>query len=330
MHFRKVGASLGSSDFRIRDQSIRHFETDIALRFLGAAADVGSQDDIFEASEFGLKGIFAGVGLVRKDIHRGAGQVAALQCPLQRDHIHDGPPAEVEQIAPLGHPLQLFAADHFSGQRCIGNVKRYEVRNPEQFFQTADLPRIPERKFFDNVMKNNPHAERFGQQPDLRPDVAVADDADCLAPHFHAALGRFFPAAAMQLHRPLRGPPRQHDHFGDCQLRHAARIAERRIKDGHASSRRRLHIHLIRADTEAAHSDQVGRRIQHAFGNVRLRSNPKDVHIGQSLYQLVLGKRAGVFLDLSKIARAKCLLRDGMNIFQKEHINRTSGRRHFR
>jgi hypothetical protein len=110
------------------------------------------------------------------------------------------------------------------------------------------------------------------------------------------------------------------DDFGNCQFRYAARIAEGGIEDGHPALRCRLHIHLIRADTETANRHQVRRRLQHTFADVGLRPDPEDVHIGQPLDQLLLGKRSGVFFDPADIARAKCLFRNRMNVFQKDTL----------
>ena len=86
------------------------------------------------------------------------------------------------------HPGMALAQLHLEGG---------DVGEAQQFFHRRHLARVAQGELHFNVIEQHLHAERFREQPHLRADVAVADNAERLAPHLVRARRGFDPAAAV-------------------------------------------------------------------------------------------------------------------------------------
>jgi len=106
------------------------------------------------------------------------------------------------------------------------------------------------------VVEDHLHAHRFGKHRQLRSDIAVADDAEGAASHLAAVLCRLVPRAFVGGHGAGKDPTKQHDDFADHQLRHAAGIRERRVKDGNAAPAGGVEIDLVGPHAETSHDGQ--------------------------------------------------------------------------
>ena len=169
-------------------------------------------------------------------------------------------------------------------------MQGHHVGSLQQFVQTADGARVAQRELGLDVVEDHPHAHAFGQHTDLGADVTVTDDAQHLVARLVAAAGRLDPATPMAGGVLLRNAAQQHDRLGDHQLGHAARVGIGRIEHRHAEFPRRVQIHLIGTDAEAAHRQQPLGMGQHVIRQLRARTDADDVRIGDPLLELVLGQ----------------------------------------
>ena len=100
----------------------------------------------------------------------------------------------------------------------------------KQLMQARDRLGIAVAKLVGVVVEDDLHAERFGEIGQLRADIAVADDAERLAPHLVAVVGGLVPAALMGGIGTRDDPAQQDDDLADHQFRHAARVGKRRVE----------------------------------------------------------------------------------------------------
>ncbi len=147
------------------------------------------------------------------------------------------------------------------------------------------------------VEENHLHAHRLGEHRQLRPDIAVADDAQRAATHFMAVGGGLVPGAVMRRDRARKDPPQQHHDFADHEFGDAARIRERCVEDGNAAPARRVEIDLVGPDAETSDHRQpvgLGKNIRCQLGS---RPNAQEIDTFDGLTQRGALKGLGQPLD---------------------------------
>ncbi len=238
---------------------------------------------------------FVGVAgrLLREDVDRGAEQVAGFQGAGQGVDVDDAAARGVDQIAALLHRLELIGADHVAGLRGVGHVQADHVGQRQQFVQRPAGLGIAERQLLLHVEEAHAHAERFGDDGKLGADMAVADDAEHLAPDLVAVLGRLHPAAFVDDARLVPDPAHQHDDLAHHQFGDAAGIAVRRVEHRNAESAGHGQVDLIGADAEAADGHQLVGFPQHLFRKLGARADAKHVDAGQPFDQVLFIQRLG-------------------------------------
>ena len=181
----------------------------------------------------------------------------------------------------------------------------------------------------DHVEIDHPHAHGFGERGQLGADIAVADDAERLAAHFHAVGGALVPAALMGVDRARENAAHQHDDFADRQLRHRAGVGEGRVEDRDAADARGGQRDLVGADAEAADRDQPVGGLEHFFPELGARADADHVHALQSLAQLRAVQRLGQTGDVLVAGGAEKLDGGLMNALQQQNLDLVLGQGQF-
>ncbi len=148
------------------------------------------------------------------------------------------------------------------------------------------------------IVKDHPHPERFGEIGKLGADVAVADDAERLAPDFVAVGRRLVPAASVGCDGARRDPAQKHDDLADHQFGDAAGVGEGRIEDRHANPTRRVDVDLIGPDVEAPDREQPIGRAENICVELRARADADHVHALDGFAERVALERLGKTLDV--------------------------------
>eukprot|EP00047_Mylnosiga_fluctuans_P005519 m.240980 g.240980 ORF g.240980 m.240980 type:complete len:346 (+) comp13761_c0_seq1:10-1047(+) len=209
----------------------RNLLADGLLGLLGRPAHVGCQDCVGAALQ-GCAELLRRAGrLLWKDIKRAARKMTGLKSRGGGLDVDDLAAAGVDEIAALVHLGDLGGPDHTLRGGVCRYVQRHKVGLPEQGLQGLLWLGRAQSKLWDDVIEDDLHAERLGQDRQLRADVAVADQTQRLATHLVAAIGRLLPLAAVQLHAAVACLPGQHDDLGHHQLGDAAGVAIRAVED---------------------------------------------------------------------------------------------------
>lgn len=133
------------------------------------------------------------------------------------------------------HCRQLGGANQIARLFGFRHMQRHHVGAGQHRIQAVELTGIAQRQPGFNIVKHHLHAQAFGQDANLGADMAVADDAQCLAAHFVGVVSRFHPAATMRQRIALRNAAHQQDGFGQYQFGHRAGIGKRRIEHRNAA-----------------------------------------------------------------------------------------------
>jgi hypothetical protein len=161
----------------------------------------------------------------------------------------------------------------------------------------------------------------FSQHADLRADVSITDDTECLATHFDAAGGGLHPAPAMAQRVFLRNATREHDGFGDDEFGDAARVRVGRIEHRYAERLCSIGVDLVGADAEAADRDQAPRFVEHVGGQVGARANADQVRVGDAALEFGFGQCFFVVFDVrvaGALQRIECSPADA---FEQQHLD---------
>ena len=247
---------------------MRHLETDAALRLFGVAADVRRENHVGQIGEPDIELRHGGRRFQREDIERRAPEVTARQRLAQRLDIHDLAARQVEQIAARAHAGKLGAANHGHGARRFGHVERHEIRFLEHAVEISHRAGEAKRQLPDDVVKQHPHAEGLGEQAHLLADVAVADQANGMSPHFVRAGQRFIPVAVVQRVALVAEAPGQGDDAAERELGHAAGGRVRRVEHRNPPPCRIADRDLIRAHREAADRQHPPGLLQMLFAHL--------------------------------------------------------------
>ena len=259
---------------------------------------MGGDEDVVERQERRRERLALRARLVRVDVDGRARQVARAQRLAQGVDVHQVAARVVDEAGAGLHAGDGLRVDHPAGELRGGDVQGHHVREPQELLQRPDRPRVAVGELGLDVVVVHVHPEPAGQHRELRPDVAVADDAQVLGPGLVGALDRLEPLAAAQAEALLRDPAQQHDRRGQRQLRDRAGVGEGRVEHGDAVLGGGLQVHLVGPDAEAADGQEVLRGADRPGVQVRARADPDQVAVGHRLGDARLdGARAPVDLD---------------------------------
>eukprot|EP00048_Salpingoeca_helianthica_P003874 m.71402 g.71402 ORF g.71402 m.71402 type:complete len:440 (+) comp12941_c1_seq1:102-1421(+) len=299
---------------------LRNLLADGSLGLFRGPADVRRQDGVGTPLQRRRKVLARARRLAGEHIKRGAGEMAALEGGrggIDVDHVA---PASIDEIAARPHLGNLRGANHAT-RACIGrHMQRHKVGALQQGCQRGHRLGCPQRQLGHNVVEDDLHAQRLGNNGQLRPDVPVAHQPQHLAAHFKATVCCLLPRALVQLHRPVCCLPGQHDDLGQHQLGDAAGVAVRAVEDRDAMLRRGGKVHLVGADAEAAGAEEAAGGGEHGRGELGLGADADGVHCwddGQKLLLRVCARRLSHLK--STFAENRCALR--VDLLQEQHLN---------
>jgi hypothetical protein len=171
-------------------------------------------------------------------------------------------------------------------------VQRHRLGALEQLLQTAAGAGIAQRKLVLQVVEQHSHAQGLGQDGQLAPDVAVADDAQRAAADLVAAGCRFVPDSGVQCPVAVDQPPSQADDLCDRQLYDAAGVGVGGVEHRYPGGGRRNEVDLIGADAECADSSKTWVPAQDVRRHLRLRPDAQQLDPGQGLHQVLVVQRS--------------------------------------
>ena len=134
---------------------------------------------------------------MREDVDGGAAQVAVVEGFGEGVDVDHGAARGVDEVAAGFHLRDAFGVDEVLGGGGFGYMQADDVGVGEQGVERGHGAGVAQRQAAFDVVVEHVHAEQFGEDADLRADVAVADDAEGFAAGFVRAGGVFHPAAAM-------------------------------------------------------------------------------------------------------------------------------------
>jgi hypothetical protein len=149
-------------------------------------------------------------------------------------------------------------------------VQRDVVSLLEQLVERVAELGVAEVELWRHVEKLDLEADVLGENRELRADVAVADNAEELAPHLVAPLRHLEPGAAVALHAAVAKLARERDDLADHELGDRARVGEGRVKDRDAARLGKRQVHAVRPDAKAADAQQLRRVLEDLHVHRRL------------------------------------------------------------
>ena len=171
----------------------------------------------------------------------------------------------------------------------------------QQLLEGAHPPGVAVGQPVGGVVEDDPHPDGLSHVRELRADVAVADDAQGAAADLVAPLGRLVPDAVVHPLRLLGQAAGQRQDLAQHQLDDTAGVGERRVEDGDPARGRVDEVHLVGADAEAAHGEEVLSRVQGTGRHLGVRPDAEQRHAGQGVDQLALTQRPRPGLDLEPL-----------------------------
>ena len=168
-----------------------------------------------------------------------------------------------------------------------------DVALRQQLMQARGRLGVAVAKLVGVIVEDHPHAQRFREVGELRADIAVADDAERLAPHLVAVVGRLVPTPLMGGVGARHDPAQQHDDLADHQFCHAARVGERRVEHRNPAPARGVEVHLVGADAETSDRDQPVRGVENIRGDLRARADAEQMHALDGLPERIALERLG-------------------------------------
>ena len=184
---------------------------------------------------------------------------AFAQRPGQRLLVHDAAPGRVHDTHARLDQVQFLVADEADRLGVLREVDGDEVSLAHQLIQAgqphAELGR-PGRGHV-GVVGDDAHAEGAEPLGHQDPDPAQAEDAGHLAVEFDPGEGGALPLAGPQRGYGLRNVPGHGEQQADRVLGGADDVGCGGVHHHHARPGRRLHIHVVQADTGARDHPQV-------------------------------------------------------------------------
>ena len=136
-------------------------------------------------------------------------------------------------------------------------MERDKVRLGEQCVEILNLRGRAEGHEVQDIVVEHAHAEGFCKDGELRANMSVAYDSECLATNFPAACRDLVPDSSTHFVRTFKELTGKRDDFGNDEFGYGSRVGEGGVKDGNASSGCGLEIDLICADAEAADDQKL-------------------------------------------------------------------------
>src|SRR5215831_18808311 len=163
----------------------------------------------------------------------------------KRVEIYDSAARIVDETCAALHQSDLALPYHVLGICRLRHVHSDDVAPSEEIIERGCGlgVALPQNK--NTIPVENAHSHGLREHGELAANIAIADDAQRLSAHLVAANGRLIPTALMRGHRFGEHTSQQHDDFGNSQLRDAACIGERCVKDWDTLALRRLEINLV-------------------------------------------------------------------------------------
>ncbi len=168
-----------------------------------------------------------------------------------------------------------------------------DVALRQEFMQARGRLGIAVTELVGVIVEDHPHAQRFREVGELRADIAVADDAERLAPHLVAVVGRFVPAPLMGGVGARDDPAQQDDDLADHEFGHAARIGERRVEHRNAAPARGVEVDLVGADAETSDRDQAVGGGENIGSDLGARTDAEQMHALDGLLERIAFERLG-------------------------------------
>jgi hypothetical protein len=148
------------------------------------------------------------------------------------------------------HLSELLRAEEPAVVGASVDVQRDGLRLGEQFLQRGAPFRVAEREPIDEVVEQDPHAERLRDDRQLAADVAVADQAERPAADLVAADGGLHPFTGVHVGVVVGEVAGQGDDLADRQLHDRAGVAVGGVEDGDAPLGGLVQGDLVGADAE--------------------------------------------------------------------------------
>ena len=221
------------------------------------------------------------------------------------------------------HLRELLRAEEPGVPGPTVDVQAHRLGHRQQLVEAVAALGVAERELVGDVVEVDLHAQRLGHDGELAADVAVADDAERAAAHLVRALGRLVPDAGVHGRVLVGEVAGQRDDLGDDELDDAAGVGERGVEDGHPALGGDREVDLVGADAEGADGQQVGRRLEHARGDVGLGADAEQLHAGHPRRQLglVQGALDGLDLDPALGEQPDAL---GVDVLQQQRFHARS------
>ena len=236
------------------------------------------EDDVGQAGQRRGEALAVGVRLAGEDVDGRATQAAVGQALAEGVDVDHRTPGEVDEDRPPLHLGDAVLPEEPLVGRSAVHVDRDDVRCGQELAQAAHAGGVADRQALGDVVEDHVHAERLGQDRQLRPDRPVADDAQRLAPDLVRPLGGLGPHARLQGGVLLRKTPGQGDGLGDRELHDRPRVGVGGVEDSDPQARSRRQVDLVGADAVRSDRGQMGAGLQDLACQARLRADPEDVH----------------------------------------------------
>ena len=157
-------------------------------------------------------------------------------------------------------------------------------------------------QFAFDIVVENPHADVFGENAQLRSDMAVADDTQYLAPGFEGTLGRFPPNAVMGERGSFRHAAQQEKRLAQNQFRDRARVGIRSVENGDSPFPRGHQVNLIRADAKTPDAKELFRMGKNIPRQLGARPDADDLGVLDGFQQRLAVRRMGICFDIAIVA----------------------------
>ena len=128
-------------------------------------------------------------------------------------------------------------------------------------------------EFVFDIVITNLHPQTLGDDPNLGADMTITDDPQGFTPRLNRVRRTLVPLAAVSLGILGWNVTQQQQDLAQYQFSHAAGIGVWGIEHRDPPRFRRAQVHLVGANTEATHSNQLFRPGQYLFSQVSAGAN---------------------------------------------------------
>ena len=278
---------------------------------------MGGEDDVVEQGQVGGEGVAVLLRLVGEHVEGRSCQVPRAQRLVERVDVDDESPRQVEEQRPGLHHRELAPPDEIRVRLLPVDVDGDDVRLAQHRLHGGHLGGVAQGEPLCGVVEDDVHPHRLGQHGQLGADVAVADDPQGVPAHLVRAVGALVPHAPVQAGVLDRDAAGQVDDLADGQLHHGARVRVGGVEHADPQARRRLQVHLVRADAERPDGPQPRSGGEDAGADMGLRADPQVVDAVEGADELVLVERARVAHDLDAVG-GEDRVGDGVGVLKEQ------------